>query len=294
MSVMSDMIRKMFHEGDVKRDAGLTTPADIVRYDDIQYGTNEPKWQMLDVYRPKNAKGKLPVILSVHGGGWVYGDKDVYQFYCMSLAQRGFAVVNYSYRLAPEYPYPASFEDTSAVCTWLIANAEKYGFDTDHIFAVGDSAGAHMLSLFACALTNPEYAKTTGYALPENFSFKAIALNCGAYKMEPSEDPKDMNTNLMKDFLPAGGTAEEYRMISPVFHVTKDFPPVFFMTCPGDFLKDQTQYFVPVLEKNDIPFVYRRYGDAKDPLAHVFHCNVRLAAGRLCNDEECAFFKEFL
>ena len=55
----------------------------------------------LDVYRPKlNIKGKLPVIMSVHGGGWVYGDKDVYQWYCMNLAQRGFAVVNYSYRLA--------------------------------------------------------------------------------------------------------------------------------------------------------------------------------------------------
>ena len=124
MSQMSDMIRKMFHEGDVKRDAGLTTPEDIVRFDNIQYGTIEPKWQMLDVYRPKNITGKLPVILSVHGGGWVYGDKDVYQFYCMSLAQRGFAVVNYSYRLAPEYKYPASFEDTKDVCDWIIHDLE--------------------------------------------------------------------------------------------------------------------------------------------------------------------------
>ena len=100
MSAMSDQIRKMFGEGDAKRDAGLKTPDDIIRYDDIRYGTEDDKLQMLDVYRPKGISGKLPVIMSVHGGGWVYGDKEVYQFYCMSLAQRGFAVVNYSYRLA--------------------------------------------------------------------------------------------------------------------------------------------------------------------------------------------------
>ena len=63
------------------------------------------KWQKLDVYRQKDATGKLPVIVSVHGGGWVYGDKERYQFYCMDLAERGFAVVNFSYRLAPEYKF---------------------------------------------------------------------------------------------------------------------------------------------------------------------------------------------
>ncbi|MFR5151238.1 MAG: carboxylesterase family protein [Ruminococcus sp.] len=57
----------------------------------------------LDVYRPKQAQGEdLPVIISVHGGAWMYGDKERYQYYCMSLAQRGFAVVNFTYRLAHE------------------------------------------------------------------------------------------------------------------------------------------------------------------------------------------------
>ncbi|MBR1622682.1 MAG: carboxylesterase family protein, partial [Pseudobutyrivibrio sp.] len=91
MSEVSDMIRKMFAEGDDKRDAGLTTPDDVERFDDIIYG-EDTKWQVLDVYRPKNVQGKLPVIISVHGGGWVYGDKERYQFYCMSLAERGFVV----------------------------------------------------------------------------------------------------------------------------------------------------------------------------------------------------------
>ena len=103
MSRMSEYVRKSFKMNDEIRDAGLTTPADVVRYDDILYGSDEV-WQRLDVYRPAEAEGKtLPVIVSVHGGGFVYGDKELYQYYCMNLAQKGFAVVNFTYRLAPEF-----------------------------------------------------------------------------------------------------------------------------------------------------------------------------------------------
>lgn len=114
MSKTSDFIRKSFKEGDDIRDAGLSTPNDIVRFDNLIYGT-DAQWQRLDVYRPKKLGGGLPVIVSVHGGGWVYGDKERYQFYCMNLAQRGFAVINYTYRLAPEFPFPAALEDTVMV-----------------------------------------------------------------------------------------------------------------------------------------------------------------------------------
>lgn len=76
MSQMSDFIRKTFGESDDIRDTGLTTPNDVVRYNDIVYGTDK-NWQILDVYRPKKDVEKvLPVIVSVHGGGWVYGDKE--------------------------------------------------------------------------------------------------------------------------------------------------------------------------------------------------------------------------
>lgn len=286
------MIREMFRKGDIERDAGLTSPDDVERFDDIQYGTDCEKWQMLDVYRPKGAEGKLPVIVSVHGGAWVYGDKDVYQWYCMSLAQRGFAVVNFSYRLAPEYKYPASFEDVNSVMEWISANAEKYGLDTDNIFAVGDSAGAHMLSLYCCACANEEYAKTTGYPVQKEIRFKAIALNCGAFLIETGDG--DLTTAIMSDYLPEGGSDEELKLISPLYHINEKFPPVFIMTCPGDFLNNQPIKVIPRLEDLKIPFVYRRYGTADEPLGHVFHCNMRLDAAKLCNDEEAAFFKTFI
>ena len=100
------------------------------------------------------------MIVSVHGGGWVYGDKERYQFYCMSLAQRGFAVVNFTYRLAPEfqYPPPAPLEDTNLVFGWILRHADQYGLDTNRLFAVGDSAGGNILGLYAAFSTNPAYA----------------------------------------------------------------------------------------------------------------------------------------
>ena len=107
MSKTSDYVRKSFKEGDDIRDAGLTTPDYVKRYNNIQYG-KDSYYQTLDVYRPKGNNNILPVIVSIHGGGWVYGDKELYQYYCMSLTQHGFAVVNFSYRLAPEAKYPSS------------------------------------------------------------------------------------------------------------------------------------------------------------------------------------------
>ena len=119
MSKNSDKIREDFGTGDKKRDAGLKTPETVERYDDISYGPH-PTWNLLDVYRPKKEIGNhLPVIAIVHGGAWVYGDKDVYQYYAMSLAERGFSVVNFSYRLAPEFRYPTALEDICKAFEWI-------------------------------------------------------------------------------------------------------------------------------------------------------------------------------
>lgn len=296
MSQASDMVRTEFKKGDDIRDAGLTTPADIIRYDDIVYG-EDPKWQSLDVYRPRSAEGKkLPVIVSVHGGGWVYGDKERYQFYGMNLAQRGFAVVNFSYRLAPENKYPSSLEDTNSVFTWILAHGDEYGFDVEHIFGVGDSAGAHNLGLYAGICTNPQYASEYKFKVPEGFAPTAIGLHCGAYRIELGEegDTDDLTQKLMADFLPEKGTKRELELIDVSRHITEKYPPTFFMTCPGDFLKNQAPILAEKLAENNVPFMYRMYGSAEKPLAHVFHCDIKTEDARLCNDETCAFFKKFM
>ncbi|MDO4537073.1 MAG: alpha/beta hydrolase [Coriobacteriales bacterium] len=298
MSVISDTVRKQFKAGDDIRDAGLTTPDNIERFDDIAYGLDHT-WQMLDVYRPRTVDGKpvqlpLPVIVSVHGGGWVYGDKDRYQWYCMNLAQHGFVVVNFSYRLAPEYKFPASVEDTCAAFSWTLANIAQYGGDTEHIFAVGDSAGAHMLSLFCNMCINPSYAAEYDFAPPAGFVPTAIALNCGAYEIHITSDPTDLTSTLMGDYLPEGGSARELNLVNVAPHVTAQFPPAFIMTCDDDFLHDMAQPFSQLLRDLKVCHELHVYGGIEKPLPHVFHCNMRSDDAARCNDDECRFFKRFL
>ena len=287
MSNASDLIRREFKRSDDIRDAGLTAPEDVVRFDDIAYGS-DPKWQSLDVYRPRAAgDAPLPVIVSVHGGGWVYGDKERYQYYCMSLAQRGFAVVNFSYRLAPENKYPAPLEDTNAVFAWVLENAGKYGFDRAHVFGVGDSAGGHLLGLYSAICTNLDYAAEYDFRVPEGFAPTAVALNCGAYVITKAD-------SLMEDFLPEKGTERELELVSVPAHITPDFPPTFLMTSNGDFIKDQAPILAAKLMEQSVPFEFHFYGDEKHVLGHVFHCDMRSDAARICNDEECGFFQKFL
>ena len=83
MSELSDKIRSEFKKADDERDALMNTPEDIERWDNIVYGHDDREMQRLDVYRPKQAQGEdLPIIISVHGGAWMYGDKDkIHQIY---------------------------------------------------------------------------------------------------------------------------------------------------------------------------------------------------------------------
>lgn len=287
MSAFSEDVRARFKAFDDVRDAGLTTPEEIIRYDDILYGS-DPVWQKLDVYRRKDAKGlKLPVIVSVHGGGWVYGDKERYQYYCMDLAMRGFAVVNFTYRLAPDYKFPAPLEDTNLVMEWVLEHADEFDFDAEHVFALGDSAGAHILAQYACICTNTKYAENFTFTVPERFSLKAIALNCGVYQMEPG-------SKNMEEYMPEKGTEKELELLNVAKHVTQDYPAVFLMTSTGDFLKMQALIMARKLTECNVPFFYGFYGDAQNQLGHVFHCDMRNADGRKCNDDECVFFKRYI
>lgn len=295
MSKLSDEIRKNFKESDDIRDAGLVSPEDIQRYDNILYG-EDPKWQILDVYRPKCSGNKrLPVIVSVHGGAWMYGDKERYQYYCMELAQRGFAVVNFTYRLAPEFKFPSPLIDCNLVFEWILEHADQYGMDTENVFAVGDSAGAHALSLYAAILTNCEFAEQFTFTVPSKLKLNAIALNCGVAKVVINqEDPRDLTAAIMKEYLPEQGTQEELEMLSMVNHVTEEYPPTFLMTAVNDFLKMEALSMAECFTKNNVPFVYKLYGNKNEPLAHVFHCDIRTGAAKKCNDDETEFFREYM
>lgn len=277
---------------DTKRSEGLVTPDDIERFDNFFYGPDK-NTNFLDVYLPKNHEDKLPVIVSIHGGGWVYGNKDIMQFYCMSLAQKGFAVVNFSYRLAPKYKHPTPFIDTNAIFTWVFDNATKYHFDTNNIFAVGDSVGANILALYSCACRDEAYAKALNIKTPHNFMPRAIGLNCGIYHMKRGEIDELLDS-FAREYFINRGTEAEYEDICVKSHLIKDFPPSFIVTAEGDFLSGQAKPFYDLLKSIGAETEYKYYGDKEHVLKHVFHIDIKLEEARICNEDECNFFKKHI
>lgn len=296
MSATSEKMRKEWKENDARRDAGLTAPADIRRFVDLQYGP-DPVWNRLDVYRPREAEGKLPVIVNVHGGGWVYGDKELYQFYCMSLAQRNFAVVNFTYRLAPEVKFPAALVDTNDVIAWMYENQEEYGLDMDHVFMVGDSAGGHLAGLYSAICTNPAYGEEYHFKVPHGFVPTAVALNCGAYVLFGNHDILGESQDqelLCEDLLIEHGSEREIAKVNVTDHITSAFPPVYLMTAVGDFCRPQAPLLEEALKKHGVYYEFKTYGSEEAPLYHVFHVTVQEPQGQLCNDEECDFFRRMM
>lgn len=101
------------------------------------------------VYQPMGEKAEgLPVVLYLHGGGFISGDLETHDPQCRMLANHVPAiVVAVNYRLAPEAPYPAAIEDCFAVLQWLVANASSIGGDARRMAVVGDSAGGNLAAV---------------------------------------------------------------------------------------------------------------------------------------------------
>lgn len=288
MSVESFSFWFFASRSDAKRDRGLKTPEDIRRIDRIPYGP-DARWNTLDVYRPRGKAGKLPVIVNIHGGGYVYGSTKQYQFYCMGLAQRGFAVVSFNYHLAPKYKFPTPVRDTNLVMAWICRKAEIYGFDTDNVVIVGDSAGAQLASQYAVICTDPEYAKIMEITPPE-FTLRAVGLNCGMYdlKKRAGEIP---GNKLMIDYFTKDPSVYG-KKLDVLSHVTEKFPPAYLLSAKGDFLVEQCRPMAELIRSKGVPCEYRIYGDEKT--GHVFHLDMRSDLARKANDEEIAFIREHL
>ncbi|WP_210642443.1 MULTISPECIES: alpha/beta hydrolase [unclassified Pseudomonas] len=113
-------------------------------------------------YHPKIAAPAegWPCMLYLHGGGWVVGDLDSHDFICMELATTlGVLVVAVDYRLAPEHPFPAGFEDCLAV--WRDLTSAPFAIDPHRRLVAGDSAGGNLAAALCLAL------RDAGHALPQ-------------------------------------------------------------------------------------------------------------------------------
>ena len=115
----------------------------------IPYAAVSPR-EYLDLYLP-NTPGKKPLLVLVHGGGFLYGDSQTRQAQWMyrCFRQRGYACASINYRLAQEAPWPAAIEDVKAALRFLRANAASYGIDADRFAIWGESAGGYLAAMAA-------------------------------------------------------------------------------------------------------------------------------------------------
>lgn len=141
---------------------------------DIPYIPDGQERQVLDVYLPENVDSPVPTLLMIHGGGFIFGDKDEMRSVAQSFQEMGYATVAPNYRLAPDYTYPAQIEDVFCALAWTIHHAEEYGFDPTRLVLVGESAGANAAALLGTVDTPQQYLANCPYSLPDDFQARAV------------------------------------------------------------------------------------------------------------------------
>ena len=256
---------------DDKRIATLTPPSGIRETNDIAYLDDGHVHHQLDVYYPEGTKetDRLPVLIDIHGGGWMYGDKELNKYYCLELATKGFVVFNMSYRLYPEVNARQQLWDISHCLKWISENLTSFPCDTDNIYLTGDSAGG-MLAAFTAMLSESEKMRDL-YDTPDfSLKFNAVGLTSPVPRMN-GDFPVNYYTRIMlgKDYEKEKWA--DYVNLEDILALGK-MPPTFLLTSSGDFLaRKETRIAAESLRKAGIDHQlmdFEKYNGVDLP--HVF------------------------
>src|SRR5262245_40001565 len=222
---------------------------------DVCYAPGGGVRHTLDVFVPQPAGTKRPVVLFVHGGTWMIGDKNYFGIYRgvgRFLAQNGVVAVVPNYRLSPVVKHPEHVKDVARAFAWIRKNIARYGGDPDCIFLSGHSAGAHLVSLLvtdtsylddpALKLDDKARAAIKGvigisgvYRVPDPEEFRAIARRSvdilvgepGSGRLASSLGPALMFVSAAANpfTLVFGKDRDVHTMASPIKHVRNGLPP---------------------------------------------------------------------
>lgn len=279
---------------DDKRIATLTMPEGVYESNNHEYMSDGHKYHQLDVYYPEGTAQKLPVIIDIHGGGWMYGDKELNKPYCLTLAKRGNVVFNVSYRLFPEVTPDEQLRDISRALQWIAANLDNYPCDKRSISLTGDSAGG-MLACFTAMLSVSEELRKIYDVEDFGLSFNAVALTSPVTYM----DDGSLISVYTKHIL--GGKNYKKQKWAPYVNADKivdlgKMPPAFLVTSSGDTLAlSQTLKTAKLFEEKGIEHKLMNWDkfDGK-ALPHVFPVLYPESepSGKTI-DEMLAFFKKY-
>lgn len=205
----------------------------------LSYG-DAGRRNLLDVYEPRTRRdGGCPVLLQVHGGAWMIGEKEQQAKPLMyHMAERGWVCVAINYRLSPKSAFPAHIIDVKKAIAWIKENIGKYGGDPDFIAITGGSAGGHLSSLAALTPNRVEWQPgfedvdtTVQAAVPFYGVFDFVDRN----NIRPSMSMEDVLANRVMQ-CPLAGNEEAWDAASPITHIAEDAPPMLIIHGTHDSL----------------------------------------------------------
>jgi len=250
---------------------------------------------LLDIYEKKDLQGKKPVLLVIHGGSFVAGDKYNRRLLSRWSAERGYFVVNINYGLGPKNKFPEPIKHVAYALNWIEANAEKYNLDLDNIVVNGDSAGGYM----ACALTILSLRRDLQekLSIKINVKIKAAILICGIYDFNYALNipvKGKIMASLMKDIYGVNGEAlknvEFSESLNLIDLLPKDFPKCFICYSSKDMLcGGQSQLLMKKLDEYNIPYVEVHSTKFSDN--HCYSLTWVSDAARECNNKISSFME---
>lgn len=223
----------------------LVPEGELLREEGVAYGPDAR--QRLDVYTPRRAAGKAPVVVFFYGGSWKAGDRGSYLFVAQALASRGFVVVIPDYRLFPQALFPAFMEDAAAAIAWTEREIGLHGGDPKRIYSMGHSAGAQIATLVAY---DERFLRAAGLGRD---AIRGVIGMAGPYDFVPG-DPGIRAT------LSGEGSFER---AMPARHVRGGEPPTLLITAGRDTTVEpgNTDRLLARLRAAGVPVIDRRFPD---------------------------------
>jgi acetyl esterase/lipase len=204
-------------------------PQGTILKGNIPYNGDTLQKHMLDIYLPANAKGKLPLVIIIHGGGWLSNDKYADIGYMKKtvaeIINSGIALASIDYRFSTEAVFPAQIQDCNRAVSFLFDNAEKYGLDNKRFAVMGFSAGGHLASLLGLSKNNNVHE----FFMPgtnKSFTIKAVVDFYGPAELIlfPGNDDEKSPESLLIGAAPII-RPDLAKAASPVTYVDKNDPP---------------------------------------------------------------------
>lgn len=289
---MMQMIWRFCCDGDMKKHADQTPPV-VDEVKDIAYIDDGNRYHRLDVYYPQNLKAddKLPVVIDIHGGGWMYAEKNLNEYYCKAIADRGYVVFNVSYRLVPDVTVNEQLQDVACALEWIQKNMAAYPCDTEHIMLTGDSAGGQLAVYSAVLLQSAELREVFG-TVDAGMKVDALVLTSPVPYMK--DGALSVYTKLLwgKDY--KSKPTYNFMNLDEIIDYAQ-LPPTYLITSSGDSLAhDQTVRTSELLESKGVECVLKDYDKHNGKnLVHVFSVLYPFDdIGSTAIDEALEFYKK--